>query len=254
MSSAPLFLYERLQHVFHAKIRDKQAFVLYKDLPRLVRPYMLRSSVNRASPFRTALRDALAEELFLGRIDVDVTSLPIRVLFTPTGLDFYGNYCAPPPQRQVRARNWRHVGPSRSAAINEYANVVNIITSIQETISLFNAEDVNALNVMNLIETVRSYLQTEETLCSDNSDLTQRLNDVNVELGVMRKEMEDIDASTSDDDDDDEGYSLEHRSVSASIESTDGVMWAMNGEGEAFEVEEDDYYSDGMPDDVPVGA
>ncbi|OJT09670.1 hypothetical protein TRAPUB_13842 [Trametes pubescens] len=223
MSSAPQYLQERLQQVFHDAVKNKEDFILYRDLARLIRSKVLRSSVSRASPFRKAIRVAVAEEIFFGRLVLNLQYAPPRLYVTPAGALFFATFRPFVPYGPGHVFPQRTNGIFRQGAIDEYVALAAIIKSILEILGTSNVADINMFTVTRLPETIRSYLESQRELCTNNASLVTRLNVLQHEVDELHVQLNEMTATEGDNSADDDHRPAVEREASV-ISLTDSVI------------------------------
>ncbi|KAI0351858.1 hypothetical protein OH77DRAFT_1429140 [Trametes cingulata] len=178
---------ERLQELLAETVKADEDSIVLRELLRRMRPQVLRSANDVASPFRRAFRLALSEEIFFGRVALDGLVIPPRLRITAVGLPFYATLSLPArSQRRKAPRIRKPDGPLRQAAIDKYLPIADILKAIKEMLEARNIGVVDIATVEQLPQTVRSLLESEQDLRGENSTLDARLNDLRYEISTLQ--------------------------------------------------------------------
>ncbi|OSC96183.1 hypothetical protein PYCCODRAFT_1472832 [Trametes coccinea BRFM310] len=153
----------------------------------IFRSRVLRSSVRNASPFRQALRAALADEFHAGHLSLDKQAVPPRLCITLPGMAFFEALPAPliRKKRSGNVARVRPIGPTRAVAVNEYVRLATIVKSIMAVLAANDVVPVGMKVVERLPQTIYTYLEQEQFLQGENEDLCNRVNALSWEVEGM---------------------------------------------------------------------
>ncbi|KAI0323558.1 hypothetical protein GY45DRAFT_1376240 [Cubamyces sp. BRFM 1775] len=175
----------RLRDVLKKLLEERREYTTGPEVLRAIRPKHLRSSAQRGSPFRRALRSAIAEEVCARRLTLDFQHDPPRLHVTEAGAQFFlssGLHATRTPRPQVKLTQ-----PSlREMAIGEYAAAAAAVKEIVDRLTGHPYISVGELFVERLPGTIRSLLDREQYLQGENGDLANQVYNVGWDVDMLR--------------------------------------------------------------------